>query len=183
MKRPRRRPPQGITLRRGRTSDLSGLLALERSVFNNELLSRQSLRHFLASPTAALIVAQKCGGLAGYVLVRYSSRHKVARVYSIAVDPKLKGRGLGGLLLAAADKDARRRRCRVIRLEVRQHNARAIARYEKSGYRLFGRRRDYYDDHATALRFEKPLAVEGRRRSTKKSGPAGRIGFHGGHYR
>jgi len=162
-------------------SDLSALLALEQAAFKNELLSRQSLRHFLASPTAALVVAEKSSGLAGYVLVRYSSRHKVARVYSIAVDPKLKGRGLGGLLLAAADKDARRRRCRVIRLEVRQLNARAIARYEKSGYRLFGRHRDYYDDRATALRFEKPLAVERVRSPAKKSGARGRIGFHGGH--
>ena len=45
-----------------------------------------------------------------------------------------------------------------MRLEVHDHNTRAIARYEKSGYRLFGRHRDYYDDHGDALRFEKPLA-------------------------
>ena len=44
-----------------------------------------------------------------------------------------------------------------MRLEVHEHNTRAIARYEKSGYRLFGRHRDYYDDHGDALRFEKPL--------------------------
>ncbi|MGB6322347.1 MAG: hypothetical protein WBF64_12520, partial [Xanthobacteraceae bacterium] len=52
---------------------------------------------------------------------------------------------------------AMRRRCKVMRLEVHDHNTRAIARYEKSGYRLFGRHHDYYDDHADALRFEKPL--------------------------
>ena len=72
--------------------------------------------------------------------------------------------------------------CRSMRLEVHEHNTRAIARYEKSGYRLFGRRLDYYDDHATALRFEKPLvsktgAVQLVR---KKSDSRARIGFHGG---
>jgi hypothetical protein len=71
-----------------------------------------------------------------------------------------------------------------MRLEVHEHNTRAIARYEKSGYRLFGRHRDYYDDRADALRFEKPLGPEPRRRSAvaaKKSGSPARIGFHGGH--
>jgi ribosomal protein S18 acetylase RimI-like enzyme len=154
--RPRRRSASA-KLRRGRIGDLAALVVLEGVVFMNEVLSRRSFRRFLVSPTASLIVAEKGGDLAGYVLVRYSSRHKVARIYSLAVNPKLKGQGLGGRLLAAAHQDANRRRCRLMRLEVHEHNTRAIARYEKSGYRLFGRHRDYYDDHATALRFEKQL--------------------------
>ena len=51
-----------------------------------------------------------------------------------------------------------------MRLEVHEHNGRAIARYEKSGYRLFGRHRRYYDDRGDALRFEKPLVPESRHR-------------------
>ncbi len=51
-----------------------------------------------------------------------------------------------------------------MRLEVHEHNGRAIARYEKSGYRLFGRHRRYYDDRVDALRFEKPLGAEPNRR-------------------
>ena len=51
-----------------------------------------------------------------------------------------------------------------MRLEVHEHDTRAIARYEKSGYRLFGRHRDYYDDRGDALRFEKPLGAEPRHR-------------------
>ena len=53
-----------------------------------------------------------------------------------------------------------------MRLEVHEHNKRAIARYEKSGYRLFGRHRDYYDDRGDALRFEKPLGRPSRSRLT-----------------
>jgi ribosomal protein S18 acetylase RimI-like enzyme len=53
-----------------------------------------------------------------------------------------------------------------MRLEVHEHNTRAIARYEKSGYRLFGRHRDYYDDHGDALRFEKPLDAAPRSTAT-----------------
>ena len=170
MSRPRHRPPSGITLRRGRISDLSALLALETEVFKVAVLSRRSLRHFLASPNASLVVAETRGKLAGYALVIYPPHSRVARLYSIAVAPHIGRRGVGALLLAAAESAARRRRRRSMRLEVHERNKRAIARYEKSGYRLFGRRRDYYDDHATALRFEKPLTVERRRGPAKKSG-------------
>jgi ribosomal protein S18 acetylase RimI-like enzyme len=52
-----------------------------------------------------------------------------------------------------------------MRLEVRERNRRAIARYKKTGYRLFGRHRAYYDDRADALRFDKPLVGEPRQRS------------------
>ena len=107
--------------------------------------------------TNSLIVAEDSGKLAGYALVLYPPRSKLARLYSIAVAPHITSRGIGPLLLAAAEAAAARRRRRAMRLEVHEHNTRAIGRYEKSGYRLFGRHRRYYDDGGDALRFEKPL--------------------------
>jgi [ribosomal protein S18]-alanine N-acetyltransferase len=138
-------------------SDLGELLALEETVFTTDKLSRRSFRHFLTSPHASLIVAEEGGKFAGYVLVLYPPRSKAARLYSIAVAPHIGGRGIGPKLLAAAEETAKRRRRRTMRLEVHERNTRAIARYEKSGYRLFGRHHEYYDDRGHALRFEKPL--------------------------
>ena len=163
MSRARRRPAS-VGLRRGRTGDVAALVALERAVFTTDVLSRRSFRHFVATPLASLIVAEKGARLAGYVLVLYPPRSTLARLYSIAVAPQAARLGIGPLLLAAAEEAARRRRRRAVRLEVHEHNTRAIARYEKSGYRLFGRHPDYYDDHADALRFEKPLGLRPRRR-------------------
>ena len=148
-------PP--VILRRGRRGDVAALTALERAVFTTDVLSRRSFRRFLASPSASLVVAEEGKTLAGYALVSYPARSRLARLYSIAVAPHAGKRGVGTLLLAAAEVAATRRRRRAMRLEVHEHNTRAIARYEKSGYRLFGRHRDYYEDHADALRFEKPL--------------------------
>jgi ribosomal protein S18 acetylase RimI-like enzyme len=146
-----------VTLRRGRKSDLAELVALEQAVFTTDKLSRRSFRHFVGSPHASLIVAEEGGKFAGYVLVLYPPHSKAARLYSIAIAPHIAGRGVGPKLLAAAEEAAKRRRRRAMRLEVHEHNTRAIARYEKSGYRLFGRHHDYYDDHGDALRFEKTL--------------------------
>ena len=137
--------------------DLDALMALENAVFTTDILSRRSFRHFVASPKSSLIVAEDSGKLAGYALVLYPARSKLARLYSIAVAPHIAGRGIGPLLLAAAERAAARRKRRAMRLEVHEHNSRAIGRYEKSGYRLFGRHRRYYDDGGDALRFEKPL--------------------------
>jgi [ribosomal protein S18]-alanine N-acetyltransferase len=147
--------------------DLDALVAQENAAFTIDLLSRRSFRHFLASPHACLIVAEESGKLAGYALVLFPPRSTLARLYSIAVAPHIGRRGVGRLLLAAAEAAARRRRCRALRLEVHEQNARAIARYEKSGYRLFGRKPGYYGDHATALRFEKPLAERPGRRGVR----------------
>lgn len=151
-------------LRRGRIADLDALVGLERAVFTTDLVSRRSFRRFLDAPGASLIVAEASGRLAGYVLVLYPPHSQLARLYSIAVAPHIGRRGIGPLLLAAGERAARRRGRRTMRLEVHEHNNRAIARYEKSGYRLFGRHRRYYDDGGDALRFAKPLGAEPRTR-------------------
>jgi ribosomal protein S18 acetylase RimI-like enzyme len=184
VSRSRRRAPLRVNLRRGRMSDLDALLGLEEATFTVDRLSRRSVRHFLAAPTATFIVATAGGRLVGYALVLYRPRSEVARLYSIAVASHSGRRGVGTRLLRAAEDAARRRRCRVMRLEVHEHNTRAIAGYEKSGYRPFARHPDYYDDHATALRFEKTFAAQGRSRPTalaKKSDSGNRIGFDGAH--
>jgi ribosomal protein S18 acetylase RimI-like enzyme len=156
--RDRAAPASGpVTFRRARIRDLAELMALEEAVFTTDKLSRRSFRHFLASPQASLIVAEEAETLAGYVLVLYPPRSQLARLYSIAVAPHIGGRGIGRKLLAVAEAAAKRHGRRTMRLEVHQDNKRAIARYEKSGYRLFGRHHEYYDDLGHALRFEKPL--------------------------
>ena len=144
-------------LRGGRASDLDVLLAIEQAVFTTDVMSRRSFRHFLAAPGATVVVAETDGKIAGYVLVLYPPRSKLARLYSIAVARQSARRGVGTLLLAAAETAARQRGRHTMRLEVHEHNGRAITRYEKSGYRLFGRHPAYYDDRGDALRFEKPL--------------------------
>jgi len=161
VKKPPRSAP-AAKLRPGHLRDLDALLALEHELFTTDQLSRRSLRHFISSRKSTLIVAEVDGEVAGYVLVLYPPRSKLARTYSIAVADRFRKRGFGPLLLAAAEEAARRRGRAAMRLEVHEHNTRAIARYEKSGYRLFGRHRNYYDDHADALRFEKGLGARNR---------------------
>lgn len=152
--------PSAIVARTASLADLEAMLALENRVFASDRMSRRSVRHFLSSPNAAVLVAETEGGLCGAAVVLVRRTSDVARLYSIAVDPDCAGRGAGQALLAAAEGAASARDCQYLRLEVHENNARAISLYRKAGYRQFGRHHEYYQDRGHALRFEKRLTPQ-----------------------
>jgi ribosomal-protein-alanine N-acetyltransferase len=155
-----------ITIRKGRLADLDRLVAIENAAFEGDRLTRRSLRAHLTKPTVSLLVAEaEVGGFAqviGYALIAFRKESKKARLYSIASDPEYRlgsGRGLGRLLLAACETEAARRGAEALVLEVRADNARAIALYDARGYAKFSTLADYYEDGASALRYEKRLSA------------------------
>ncbi|PSJ61278.1 GNAT family N-acetyltransferase [Pseudaminobacter soli (ex Li et al. 2025)] len=143
-------------IRPARKDDVDALMALELAVFVTDRISRQSFRRMVSSLTASLLVADQPGGILGYCAVLYRTGSKSARLYSLAVAPN-SGGGQGRALLAAAEQAARDRGCTSMRLEVRRDNPRAIALYEKNGYRPIGSKPGYYADGMDALRYAKPL--------------------------
>jgi ribosomal protein S18 acetylase RimI-like enzyme len=149
-----------VRLRAGDPSDLDALVSLEERVFAGDRVSRRGFRRFLNSPRAALIVAVEDGVVAGYALVLFRAGSVVARLYSLAVAPEFARRGIGTALLKATEEAAIARERFILRLEVHEKNDKAIARYRKAGYALFGRHFDYYTDRADALRFEKRLTPQ-----------------------
>jgi ribosomal protein S18 acetylase RimI-like enzyme len=140
-------------------ADLDDLLELEILVFANDRMSRRSLRHFLFTLSATVVVAEQLGQIVGCAVVLFRPNSMIARLYSIAVLPRRAGRGIGPALLAASEQAALARRRRTLRLEVHERNHRAIALYRKAGYEQFGRLEKYYADKGNALRFEKHLAA------------------------
>src|SRR5215475_233490 len=152
--RPTHSPP--VRIRAAKARDLDALVELESRVFATDRLSRRSLRRFLTSASAVLMVAER-DGLAGTAIVLFRPGSAVARLYSIAVAPHMSGKGVAKRLLKAAELSARQRGCDTMRLEVHEPNHAAIARYRKQGYEEFGRHRRYYDDGGDALRFHKKL--------------------------
>jgi ribosomal-protein-alanine N-acetyltransferase len=70
-----------------------------------------------------------------------------AHVTTIGVDPDLRGRGLGELLLVAMFDEAFRRHTNWLTLEVRVSNAPAQSLYHKYGFTEQGRRKRYYSDN------------------------------------
>lgn len=139
--------------------DLDALVALETRAFDNDRISRRSFRRMLTRGKAALPVDDDGGTLRGYALVLFHAGTPLARLYSIAVEPRFRSIGVGDRLLESAEAAARTRGCVEVRLELRRDNPGARAFYERHGYREFEIQPDYYEDHMDAVRMKKPLTA------------------------
>ena len=70
-----------------------------------------------------------------------------AEVMHIAVEPKLRGQGIGTLIFGELIKAVKERGATSITLEVRPSNTAAIKLYESFGLKSVGRRKGYYLDN------------------------------------
>lgn len=146
-----------LHFRDAQRADLDAIVALEHRIFSYNQLTRASLRHFIRTATADLIVAEAGVLLLGYALVCYRVRSRTARLYSICSDNSSGRRGVGRELLKHSEMRARARQCSRMQLEVKDDNEPAIRLYSAMSYHEFGRYEDYYDDGRAALRLEKSL--------------------------
>jgi ribosomal-protein-alanine acetyltransferase len=170
-------------IRPARASDVDALLAIENAVFETDLLQRKSFRRLIGRPSAAVLVARIGSEVAGYCIVLFRAGASTARLYSIATAPGVAGQGIGRALIEAAERAAVEQGKRSLRLEVRQDNKRAVAIYERAGFRSVGSKPDYYQDGMAALRMEKLLTRrehelsggESRRATSAASGSFSRL--------
>lgn len=70
-----------------------------------------------------------------------------ANIINIAVEPKYRNKGVGGMLVSHMIKNAINKRCTGITLEVRVSNEAAINIYAKFGFEIEGIRKSYYSDN------------------------------------
>src|SRR5690554_3572300 len=109
-----------VTLRQAVAKDLDALVQLEQRCFSEDRISRRSFKRFLEQPRDRLIVAQQASELVGYCLVLMNAATRLARIYSIAVSPSARGRGVGEKLVREAEKEAVDADRILMRLEVRE---------------------------------------------------------------
>lgn len=150
--------PDRVTIRPASSTDATTLLDIETASFTQDRISPRAMAHHLRSGRADVLLATLGYEPAGYALLLYRSTSTLARLYSIATLPSARGKGVGRRLMTALERAAIKRGCNRLRLEVREKNTPAIALYESLGYRRIGRYEDYYQDGASALRFEKQLS-------------------------
>lgn len=146
-----------LRLRTAAVADIDELLALEEICFTTDRLARRNFRWMIRQANAMLLVAESQDRLAGYILVLFRRHSRSARIYSVAVQPASRGKGIAEQLIDAAERAAAAVGCDAIHLEVRPENAAAIRLYEKHGYQRFGILPAFYEDGVDALRLRKPL--------------------------
>lgn len=134
---------EALDIRRLTYADLPQVIAIERRVFPTPW----SLAMFvleLSKPSGICLGAHRDGRLLGYVVCsRYDT---VWHLMNVAVDDRQHHRGIATALLADLFRRADRPGEQYT-LEVRVSNVRAIALYERFGFRGAGRRPGYYHDN------------------------------------
>lgn len=140
--------------------DLEQVVRLERICFPDPW-SEYSFRHELTDAGDAGFprVIELDGRVVGYLIGWYILDE--AHLANLALDPEVRGMGLGAFLLEEFLREGASRGCTLALLEVRVTNHPAIRLYERFGFRGVSVRKNYYAAlREDALVMMRPLASE-----------------------
>ncbi|GAM11550.1 putative ribosomal-protein-alanine acetyltransferase [Geobacter sp. OR-1] len=140
-------------------ADLDEVLAIE-SVSYPKPWAREHFLDELGSPYAFPLVALNGDGrVAGYICPVLLLDE--GEIRNVAVDPGMRGSGVGRLLVEAVLEECRSRGAAYVGLEVRVSNQAARALYRKLGFVETGVRPKYYENGEDAVLMECPLDRSG----------------------
>lgn len=135
-----------LSIRSARPADLPYSIDLENACFDTYQLKKRQLQYLMQSRSSVFLVAEEAGKLIGQgiALIRQHRKGSTGRIYSLAVSPSSRGRGVGQRLLRCLIDALGARGVTRIYLEVERSNTSAIRLYEKNGFRTIGSLPDYY---------------------------------------
>lgn len=131
-----------IFIREMRREDVDAVAVLEAQIFSRPW-SRQGFLDALELENTIFFVAEEKGTVAGYIGMYVSIDE--GEITNVAVAPHARCRGIGGMLVAAMQKEAARRELVSVVLEVRVSNESAIRLYKKNGFVNRGVRNGFYE--------------------------------------
>lgn len=131
-----------IAIRAMSPTDVAAVAEIEEQAFSQPW-SRQGFLDALGLDGTLFLVAEEEEKVLGYIGM-YSAFEE-GEITNVAVDMSERCRGVGGMLLAEAQKIAEQRGLLRIVLEVRVSNESAIRLYERCGFVKQGVRKGFYD--------------------------------------
>ena len=132
-----------LTFRAMTTEDADAVAEIEEKSFAMPW-KRDDFWREAQNELATYIVGELDGKIVAYAGAWVSFNQ--AEVMSVAVEPELRGQGIGTILFGELIQAVKARGATAITLEVRPSNAAAIKLYQSFGLRSVGRRRGYYLD-------------------------------------
>jgi ribosomal-protein-alanine N-acetyltransferase len=149
-------------LRPFRRSDLPHLVRLDRRCFSAAIAyDRFEMVYHLTAPRHICLLAVPIAGgpppLLGFVIAAAGRTGGEGQIITIDVDPDARRRGVGRLLLEAAEEQLAAYGNREVRLQVAEDNAGAREFYQGHGYTAIGLRPDYYPDGTDAVEMVKRI--------------------------
>ncbi len=123
------------------SGDIADLCAIEREVFSDPW-PQSAFRELLGVANRVNLVLELSGQIVGYIMAQCVADE--VQIQNVAVRAVWQRRGFGAILLRCAEEEGQARGALCSILDVRGQNVAALALYERFGYRMIGRRRNYY---------------------------------------
>jgi [ribosomal protein S18]-alanine N-acetyltransferase len=148
-----------FAIRPVRQRDLDRILEIEAASFGADAYERNLFAEYTRKCGGLFLVALWGTRVCAYSITAVSPRGtgKRAELISVAVDPAWLGRGAASALMESTLRRLRRRGITRFGLMVKVTNRRALALYEKFGFRKLRRVARYYEDGADGLSLAKDL--------------------------
>ncbi|HNX99921.1 MAG TPA: ribosomal protein S18-alanine N-acetyltransferase [Oscillospiraceae bacterium] len=122
---------------------LPGIERIEQECFSVPWTMAQLTGQLPDGEHLFLAAVDEAGAVAGYVGAQLAADE--GYISNVAVSPAYRRLGVGGALIDALKERASARTLAFLTLEVRETNAAARALYEKHGFTVVGRRKNYYE--------------------------------------
>ena len=135
-----------ILIRIATLSDLDSISEIEKLCFAVDQFTKRQFRYLITKAKASFVVIESSQCIAGYSVLLTPNNLNSARIYSIAVHPRAKGKGFGRNLVQHHIAMARNSGFKQVSLEVRDDNHAAIQLYESLGFLQTAIKKDYYED-------------------------------------
>ena len=146
-----------MRLRAFRPTDFERFYEIDQACFEPGVsYSRDELARFLAHRNSRTWVAEENGTIVGF-LIANRERPKVLHIVTIDVVEGWRRRGVGALLMEAAEAWAKEQAFTLVGLETAHDNVGAQRFYERRGYRKVGTLERYYANGSAAWVMVKEL--------------------------
>ena len=130
-----------MTINPMKKDHVAQIAGLEKQCFGDPW-SEGSIASELDNPLSLWLVAEQDGAVCGYV--GSQTVLDETDMMNIAVRPDCRRQGIAAALIEELVSRLKERGSHILRLEVRQSNAPAIALYETMGFTQLGLRKNYY---------------------------------------
>jgi ribosomal-protein-alanine N-acetyltransferase len=146
-----------MRLRPFQPDDLPKLYEVDQACFAPGIAySKRELSAFIRNRNSETWIAEENGEIAGFLIAEREPR-KVLHLITIDVVATFRRRGVGSLLMDAAESWAREQDLKLIGLETAVDNLAAQTFYSERGYRKVGEIEGYYGDGTSAWVMVKEL--------------------------
>ena len=135
-------------IRKFQPEDFPVVINIEQQVFNEH--DPFYYMQFYETCSDGFIVAQIHGLVVGFI-VGFLTPENTGRIFSLAVLPQYRSKGIGGALLKEIIFFFQAAKVREVTLEVRSENVKAKRFYERHGFSQIGVLTKYYNDGGNAF--------------------------------